>query len=218
MSMTLSAVPATTKGLSLYDLEQELVALFDTDAMVPVEQRAEFEADLARAIGQSVDKRERVGQFIRFCQLQQANVDTEIERLRDRKARFGAAEEQLRRYVQHVLESLGADERGKPRKLEGRTITFSLCAKPATLEISDESAIPTQYKSATVTMPLALWRLVVDEMEALQGEQPAQVGLRQAHERANVSIDRRRVKTEIEAGVEVPGADLALGGYSLRVR
>src|SRR5579875_2943559 len=144
-------------SLSLYEVEQELLALLDTEDLVRPEQREEFERTLAAALAASVEKRERVGQFLRFCELQQENCDAEIQRLQRRKHQFSIAEERTRACVQNVLESLGVDDKGKPRRLEGKTVTFSLRAKPASVDVTDEAAVPSRYKRAAVCVYLETW-------------------------------------------------------------
>jgi hypothetical protein len=169
---------------SLFDIEQDLLCLLETDEMCPPEQRAEFERDLSLALQKSVEKRDRVAQFLQHVSLQQENCDREIERLRKRRESFERAEKRMKMYVQRVIESLGPDAKGKPKKLEGNLATFSLRQTPGHIEVIDESKVPADLKVSTVT----------------------------------VSIDKREAKRRIEAGEEIPGIDLTMGGYCLLVK
>lgn len=208
MSSTALALPFAP---SLYEIEQDLAALLDTEALVTEEQEAEFRGDLAVALEASVEKRDRVGQFLRHCDMQAANCDTEIKRLQERKKSFEAAEGRMRQYVQLVIEGLGPDAKGKPKKLEGKAITFSLRACPVSVEIADPGLVPSAYKTVTVTLPMPLWQSVLASVPDLD-RNPLHVS------KAIETISRTAVKAAIDRGEEVPGADLNIGGYSLVVK
>jgi hypothetical protein len=204
---------------SMFELEQDLEALLDTESLVPPEQEAEFYAQLATQLEASIDKRDRVGQFMRHCELQAANCDAEIERLLKRKQTFEAANRRMRQYVQAVIESLGPDAKGKPKKLEGKTITFSLRAKPGSIEIADESAVPAEFKSIVVKLPLETWQLICDEFRTdAEDEDPMWQEIQRATAQASCTVSKSAVKEAIERGADVPGADLTIGGYSLVVK
>ena len=200
---------------SLFDLEQDLAALLDTEVFVSPEQEAEYRQELGARLEASVEKRDRVGQFIRHCEMQQDNCDAEIERLQERKRSFIAAEKRIRQYVQVVIESLGPDAKGKPKKLEGKTVTFSLRAKPGSVEITDESVVPAEYKSTTVTLPLETWELICDDFRD-DDDDPLWTEIQRA--KALVSVSKSAIKAAIDRGAEVPGADLSIGGHSLVVK
>ncbi len=202
---------------SLFDLEQNLESLFDTEAFVTDEQEAEFRLELSSALEASIEKRDRVGQFIRHCQMQQQNCEDEMDRLQARRKSFAAAEERMRKYVHAVITSLGRDSKGKTKKLEGKTITFSLRPTPGSVEISDAEAVPDDYKKVTVTLPADTWTLLCDEMRDDDND-PLWFEMQRANERASKTISKTAVKQAIDAGVEVPGADLTIGGYSLVVK
>jgi hypothetical protein len=169
---------------ALFDLEQDLQALLDTEDLVDPSQRQEFEAELAESLKASVAKRDRCAQFLIHCGLQQENCEREIARLKQRKESFERAEKRLRMYVQSVIQSLGPDAKGKPKKLEGSLATFSLRQAPGHIEVTDETKVPSDLKIQTVI----------------------------------TSIDKREAKRRIEAGEDIPGIDLSVGGYSLVVK
>lgn len=207
-----------TIARSLYDIEQELDAFVETESLVTSEQEDEFAVELARALQASIEKRDRVGQFIRHCELQADNCDIEIKRLQERKRTYQLAEKRMRLYVQHVIESLGPDTKGRPKKLEGKAITFSLRAKPAAVEIIDEQLIPAEYKAISLTLPLELWQTLCDEVCNDDEEDPLWSDVKRATEKATCSVTKAAVKAAIDRGEEVPGADLSIGGYSLIVK
>lgn len=206
--------PVTATSLTLYEIEDSLLALTDTDDLVSDEQRTEFEQELAIQLQTAVDKREAVGRFIRFCDVSCQNCDIEIKRLQERKKRWQNAEARMRQYVQSVIELMGQDDRGKFRKLEGRTITFSLRANPAQLDIADNSALPDKYQDITVTVPFDVWHSLVGRLE---NDPVLTQALARAASEAKLSINRRRLRDDLEHGEQVRGADLQFG-FSLVLR
>jgi hypothetical protein len=123
----------------------------------------------------------------------------------------------MRQYVQSVIESLGTDAKGKPKKLEGKTVTFSLRARPASVEITDELLVPAEYKSVVVKLPLELWQLICDEFQNDEDD-PVWQDLKKACESASCTVSKGAIRQAIEAGLEVPGADLTIGGHTLVVK
>src|ERR1700760_3432635 len=76
-------------AVTLYSLEENLVALLDTVDMVddPQQQEAIFQ-EIVSAHLAAVDKRDRVGQFLAHCEGQQASITAEIQRLQKLKKAY----------------------------------------------------------------------------------------------------------------------------------
>ena len=76
-----------------------------------------------------------------------------MARLKAREEFYEKVFARMESHVSRVIESLGPDPKGKRKKLEGTTVTFSLrgCHKRA--EVTDEAAVPAKYKRVTVTLP-----------------------------------------------------------------
>lgn len=110
-----------------------------------------------------------------------------------------------------TIESLGTDGKGRYRKLDGKTTTFSLRACPPSVEVTDESSIPSEYKTLTLKLPAVTWEQLLDGLDVEQ--RLTVLGLVKTPE---VSVDKRSVKAAIDGGAEVPGANLAIGRHSLR--
>ena len=108
-----------------------------------------------------------------------------------------------------TIEGLGTDSKGKYPRLEGKTTTFSLRACPQSVEVTDESAIPAEYRILLLKLPAVTWERLLDGLEI---EQRSAV-LEQVS-RPEVSVDKRSIKAAI--GIDVPGAGLAIGRHSLR--
>jgi hypothetical protein len=168
-----------------------LVALFECLETVQPEQEADYLVDLAKAIGQAKDKRDSVAQYMAHCESQIEFAKAEIKRLQDRKASFEASLDRLKGYMVRIMEEIGQ------KKLEGNSVTFTLRKCPASVEITDEAAIPPNYKTATLQMPGFLADQVLD---ALPIDAPVAL---------NWTCDRRALKDAISGGLTIAGATLA---------
>jgi hypothetical protein len=202
--------PAVTAA-PLYVIEDHLAALIETAELVSPEQEQEFRAEFQAALTAAVDKRDRVGQFLAHLEQQIAFARYEIDRLRQRKATCERALARLENYVIGTIEGLGTDSKGQYPRLEGKTTTFSLRACPPSVEVTDESAIPAEYRMLLLKLPAVTWERLLDGLEI---EQRSAV-LEQVS-RPEVSVDKRSIKAAIDGGVDVPGAGLAVGRHSLR--
>jgi hypothetical protein len=79
------------------------------------------------------------------------------------------------------------------------------------VEVTDESAVPAEYKTLTLKLPAVVWQQILDWLDTGQREALfAHIKCR------DTLIDRRSIKAAINAGTNVPGADLAIGKTSLR--
>ena len=211
MSATATVIPFPVSQ-PLHAVEDTLAAFFDTfdgDTIGP-DQEAEFLADLGAAMAQAVSKRDAVGGFMAHLDAQIAAAEAEIERLASRKERYEAALDRMTEYVIHVIEALGPDSKGKPRKLEGNTVTFSLKKCPPSVIVADDARIPEAYKQAAVRMPAEVWAELLD---ALDLDMRARIEAEAAA--PNYTVNKMAVKKAIAAGMDVPGADVAIGKHTL---
>lgn len=197
--------------LTLYEIENDLAAFLDTaDGGVDEALEQQFLDQFQATLAQAVEKRDRVAQFLAYCEQQAAFADAEIKRLQALKKSYQRAKERLEEYVVHVIRSIGPDETGRYRPLAGRTATLSIRACPPSVEIRNEEFVPSQYKMLTVTVPLAQWERAIGRMDADDATE-----LLRSVTRMEISIDKRAIKAAIDAGETVPGADLAIGKYTL---
>jgi Siphovirus Gp157 len=202
--------PAVTAA-PLYVIEDQLAALVETAELVSPEQEQEFRAEFQTALTAAVEKRDRVGQFLAHLEQQIDFAKFEIDRLRQRKATCERALARLEDYVIGTIENLGTDGKGKYRRLEGKTTTFSLRACPPSVEVTDESTIPAEYKVLMLKLPAVTWEQLLDSLEIEQ--RAAVLGQVKSPE---VSVDKRSIKVALDGGAEVPGAGLAIRRHSLR--
>jgi hypothetical protein len=209
---TLRLVPEVLPAARpLYDLEAHLAALVDTEEMVPPELEEQFALELHNALAATVEKRDRVGQFMAHLDAQIGFAHAEIARLKTREQFYAAVLARMEGYVTRVIDSLGLDPKGKRKKLEGTTVTFSLRGCDKRAEVTDEALVPTKYKRVTVTLPAETWESVCDSLDLdLRAQVLEEV------KSAKVEVSTSLVKTDLKADIAVPGAKLAGGTYLVR--
>lgn len=198
-------------ALTLYDVESTLAAFEETDEMVPSEQRAEFEAELAQALTVAKDKRESFARFIISRELMAANCKAEAKRLAELAHRAEAAAERAKAFGARVIVGIGMDAKGKYRKLEGNTTVLSLRKNPDKVAITDEASVPVEYKTVTVKMTGRVWEELVEALGDSRDEVLA------GFDSTDAVVDKRKVKAALDASIEVPGADMAFGEMRLVV-
>jgi hypothetical protein len=200
--------PAPVRTPVLYDLEQHLACLLDTEEMVPTELEEEYSRELQATLTTTIEKRDRVGQFILHLKSQIALAHAEGQRLRERETFFEKVLTRMEGYVTWTIDSLGLDAKGKRKKLEGKTVTLFLHGCDKRAEVLDEAAVPTKYKRITVTLPAETWELVCESVD-LDLRQRVLDELKSPKIEVNLSA----VKADLKAEVLVPGAQLAGGTY-----
>jgi hypothetical protein len=149
----------------LYDLEAHLAALMETEESVPDKLEQEYALELHATLLAVVEKRDRVGQFLAHLESKIAFAKAERERLLAREMLYQRALDRMTGYVTRVIESLGLDDKGKRKKLEGKTITLSLQGCDKRAEVTDEPAVPKKYKRIIVALPLDTWDLACDSLD-----------------------------------------------------
>lgn len=193
--------------LSLYQIEENLVALLDSEDMVESdEQHLEILREIAQATDAAVVKRDNCIRFHRHLSIQQDAIDAEIKRLQDLKGHYAHAQEKLESYVIRIMDELVEQPKRGAKKLEGRIGVMTLKQNPPAVEISDEHAVPSRYKDVTVTMDADAWLTLAPEP------------LVQAARRTDYRVKRTEVKDALKSGEDVPGADLGFGKLRLEVR
>jgi len=204
------AVALAPHPLTLYAIEEQLTAMADTAELVPVDQEQAFLEEFRAALTAAVDKRDRVGQFLSHLEQQAGFAKAEIARLQERKVFFERAVEKMEGYVIHVIESIGPDAKRKYAKLEGHTVTFSIKDCPPSVEIQDETAVPSDYKAVTITMPALKWEAFLDSLDLEQ-----RAAVLDSVEKPKVAVSKTAIKKAMGDGAQVPGADLIVGQKTL---
>jgi hypothetical protein len=211
-----------TTALTLYQIEDDLQALVNSEELVTPEQEQEFRNQLAEQLRTAVAKRQRCGEFLRYCELQQESIDKEISRMQALKATYAVAQDRMEGYVIHTIENvMGPDAKGKYPKLAGHSLVLTVARNPDSVDIQDEALIPEEYKSVTVKLPAEIWSELLQAFSSDDdGDRVCEVSkiLQAADEKADVSIDKAGIKKAIKAGETVDGADLFIGGLRCEVK
>jgi len=192
------------KTLSLFQIEESLVLLAESaeaDGLTP-----EIESALAAYLKGAVEKRDRVAEFIRFCEGMAELAKAEVKRLQVRQKHFESAAERVSSMVLRVLDWLGAE------KLEGRTNTLKKRKCPPSVNVIDEQKIPAEYKRVTVTLPLPQWQQLLDGIPE-GARNTVLAGVR----KQEISLDLEAIKQALSLEKAIEGADLALDRFKLQV-
>lgn len=140
-------------AVSLYTLEDDLVAMLNSIDMVEdPEVRAAAEVAIIEHHLKTVEKRDRVGQFLSHCDSQADFIDKEMDRLAALKHHFTATSDRVERMIINTIMNIGSDDNGKWRKLEGRTCSFSLAKNPLATEIFNIDILAAEFKDVTVKL------------------------------------------------------------------
>jgi hypothetical protein len=192
-------------GLTLFQIEESIALLAEAaeeEGMTP-----DIEQALTTYLQGALEKRDRVAEFIQYCEWMAELAKAEIKRLQGRQKHFEGTADRVSAMVLRVLDFLGA------KKLEGRTHTLSKRKCPPSVRIGDETRVPGEFKRVTVTLRLDEWNRLL----AAVGD-----NLRQTVETATVkrdeAIDLKAVKEALNLERDVPGADLVVNRFSLDVR
>lgn len=194
-------------ALTLYALEENLVALLDSQELTEGDEQAQLEIlrEIAQANQLAIDKRDNLIRFFRHLDLQEQNIDTEIQRLSELKASYARGHERLEKYVISVMEELVPQPKKGAKKLEGSIGVLTLKKNPDSVAIEDETLIPRQYKTATIKVDADAWeRFAPEPLLAVA--------------RVDYSVKRAAVKDALKAGKEVLGADMSFGALRLEVK
>jgi len=204
---------ATVKPVSasLAELTMEFQALLDTQEMVPPELQEAFNHELARAAQQHSAKVDRVAQYIRHKQSLVAFLDGEIDTYTAKKAIEQNAIDRLKSLSKTVIESLGYDQTGAYPKLRGNVNTIRLHPNSDSVDITDEQRVPRKYKTVTVKMSAETWDSVTQQIPSLLVDTVCS--------KVVLETSRDAILRDLKADptLEIPGADLKLNQYHVRI-
>src|SRR5215472_1820861 len=117
-------------GLTLFRIEEGIALLAESaeeEGLTP-----EIERALAAYLEGALEKRDRVAEFILYCEGMAALAKSEVQRLQTRQKHFESTAERMRGMALRVLECLGVT------KLEGRTHTLKKRKCPASVALRNE--------------------------------------------------------------------------------
>lgn len=190
--------------LTLFQIEESLVLLAESaeeEGLTP-----EIETALTAYLEGAVEKRDRVAEFIHFCDAMAELAKAEVKRLQARQKHFEATARRVSTMVLHVLDWLGV------KKLEGRINTLKKRKRPSSVNVIDELRIPAEYKRMTVTLPLPQWQVLLDGVP-----EESRTAILSAVLKERTSLDLKAIKQALNLEKPVEGADLALNRFKLQV-
>lgn len=196
---------------NLYEIETDLQALVDCAETVTPEQMEEYRVELQSALTKSIAKRQNVGQFILHCDTHEAACDREIDRLKALKKQYTGARERIEDFVIRTVLTVGPDDKGKLKALEGETVKLVVKATPDAVVVDNESSVPSEFQTVTVTMRADLWQSLIDDLGS------GTIGAIAGEVKETRTPSKSAIRNAIKAGREVPGASLR-GGFRLEVK
>jgi hypothetical protein len=192
------------KAFTLFQIEESLMLLAESaeeEGLTP-----EIETALTAYLEGAVEKRDRVAEFIHFCEAMAELAKAEVKRLQARQKHFEATADRVGSMVLHVLDWFGV------KKLEGRTNTLKKRKCPPSVNVIDEQKIPAEYKRVTVTLPLPQWQ------ELLAGtSEDSRNSLLSVLRKQEITLDLEAIKQALNLEKVVEGADLAINRFKLQV-
>ena len=201
--------------LSLYQIEQELAALIDTESMVDSpEQRMAILADIGQAHEAALAKRDRVIAFLRTLEHRIEEADKEIDRISRLRDSWKLGKKRVESYICRVIEEFAPESRRGPKKLEGRFGVLSLAKNPDSVEILDGSLVPLEFKDVTIRLSGEEYSTLLSRLESA-GLLEEGVLLASRSQSAARKAD---IKRAFSQGQEVQGADLRYGDSRLVLR
>lgn len=203
------------KSLTLYEQEDWLATLIDTEDDVQPDQDQEFQIALKSAIESAVEKRDAVCRFIGHCESQAEFARQEGERLALRAQMFDRAAERLKAYVVKVIRELPVDQKGKFRKLIGETSTMRIQKNPKSVAVKDEVIVAADAKRITVTLWAPDWDAILGHVPEAKRNLILNPPDGAKKPRISVEISKTVLAQLLELG-PVDGAEWAEETYHLR--
>jgi hypothetical protein len=185
------------KSISLYAIEQELNQFLDTEALVPEDQLAAFQAAFLEKTQQAIQKRGNCIRAISHLEAQIAGARAEENRIAAWRGSLESGLERFKAYLVRCIELSGQ------KKVEADNGSLAIQANPESVEITDLELVPDEFKTVTVKMPAATYRVLAAELDGLD---------------ATWTASKTAIKEALKQGRDVPGADTRFGKWSLRVR
>ncbi len=189
---------STPTRRSLDAILDGLIAYQDTLELATTEEdRAAIEAAIVEHQAALIQKIPRYVGALRRLEFEAQWERDEAARHTKRQRRYEAATKYLEDYAISAMQRRGI------RKLEGHGAALKLRQSPGQLMITDESAVPDDYKTVSVTMPRELWIRILKEV----GD-PIVKALCVAPTREQVTVRKDLAKQAVKGGADVPGVDL----------
>jgi len=194
---------ARSGKMSLFDLDEALCVLMDSAVEAAEANSGEIPLELQQVLldycetfGQKVDN---IARYIRSQEFEAANAESEIERLKRRKAAAENRVTRLKSILKFFMRARGI------RSLKGRLNTISLRKNSQdSLILTDITKLPSDFLRASLTMSDREWQNVLSHL-------PEQHVVRVRFENAEAirrEADTGRLRTALATGNVIEGAEL----------
>ncbi len=196
--------PEICQGLTLFQIEEGIALLAESaeeEGLTP-----DIEQALVAYLQGALEKRDRVAEFILYCEGMAALAKSEVQRLQARQKHFESTAERVRAMALRVLDYIGVS------KLEGRTHTLKKRKCPPAVDLKNEGEVPAQYKRVMVALPAQCWEAL---LAAVPKELQELVAAQVVKQETPVSI--AAVKDALNLSAPVPGAELIRDRYTLQI-
>ena len=220
---------ATTNKLTLYDIETELLELLELRDEVAAEVRVTesdkkdqvwqlhvIDQQIAEYVKRECVKVDSIAGLLRECKARTEAAKKEEERLR---ARRKLREEQERRLKECISDTLAmtldpqviaaASQNQVLKRLNGQNSELKLCKSPASVQVTDETLVPSDMKRVTASMSREAWDLLIGP-HLTNRELLAQIT-------DSTEIDKRAIAAALKQGDPVPGARLIEDSVHVRI-
>jgi hypothetical protein len=149
-----------SREMSLFDLDEALCLLMDSAVEEAAANNGEIPQELQQALldyceafGQKVDN---IARYIRFQEFEAANAESEIERLKRRKAAAENRVTRLKGILKYFMETRGI------RSLKGRLNSISLRKNSQdSLILTDTTKLPSEFWRVSLVLNAAEWEEVL---------------------------------------------------------
>jgi hypothetical protein len=165
----------------------------DDEKLTLMAQLAEITGQLERLGSEIATKTDNIAGVLRRMSVEQEQLESQQERIRQRRKTMERAEEWLRKYVLRVMQQRGIKQLKTPAN------TLFIRQSDAVI-VTEPETLPEEYKNVTVKMPAWIWRVLCERSQA---DIPDIAAIRVAED-----ISLSAIKKAIKSGVTVEGADL----------
>lgn len=195
-------------GQTFLSMVDDLITMFEIIETASEQDRELVRLEMERLVTTELSKKvDGIGHMIKQRVAGEVALMEDFKRAADKKILYWKnVETSLRNLVKYGLVKLNADS------VKGSLYSFTISSGRESLVITDEKAVPSQYKEVSVTMNLALWDAAIQSWPA-NVLQTVTTGSKQV-----LYLDKESIKKALKDKVEIPGAELKGGDDILTIR
>lgn len=219
----------TTKNLTLYSIETELLELLEfrddvaaevrvteADQRDQAEQISAIDQQIAEYVKRECTKADNIAGFLRECKARATALKAEEDRIRAKRKAWEDREQRVKDRIAEVLAMTlnpqaiaEASQNTVLRRVNGRANELKLCKSPASVEVTDESLVPSDMKRVTASMSREVWDVIIGPHLSNQ-DMLSRI-------KDSTEIDKRAIAAALKQGDPVPGARLVEDSVHVRI-